>query len=298
MKYNTSFVSNIKEIYGKSGEAWIEKIEDHVAALCTKWDLEFLSAMPNLTYNFVGLVKILSTGETAILKMALEDKYIITEVKCLQCFTDGVPKIHWYDEEKYAILMEQLKPGFTLKNLVKEGNDDLATRIICQEIKNLQRNQQRNYEFKHISELAHSLSVLDQLVDETLLSKAKSLFHDLAKDKSKDVVLHGDLHHDNILASDSVWKAIDPHGYIGDPAFEVGSVIFNPFDAFPDNLPLSTVIKNRLDIMNDELPFDAQRIKAWTFCKTMLSVAWTYEDHAKIDEGELEIARVIDQIKI
>ena len=47
-----------------------------------------------------------------------------------------------------------------------------------------------------------------------------------------------------------------------------------------------------------ELPFAAQRIKAWAFCKTMLSVAWTYEDHGKIDEGELEIARIVDSMKL
>ena len=298
MKLNTTFTVNIKEIYGKRGEVWLENLQEHLAHLCEKHHLVLISAMPNLSYHFVGLVKILATNETAVIKMSLENQYLENEVRCLQCFTAGVPKVYWFDVDEHAVLMEHLKPGYSLKELIKEGQDDLATQIICQEIKNLQSNQKPTYQFKHVSKLADSLSVLDQHVDSYLLSKAKSLFHDLTFDQSKDVILHGDLHHDNILASEQSWKAIDPHGYIGDPAFEVGSIIFNPYDCFPSHQPLLEIIKRRLKIMVRELPFAAQRIKAWAFCKTMLSVAWTYEDHGKIDEGELEIARIVDSMKL
>jgi streptomycin 6-kinase len=140
--------------------------------------------------------------------------------------------------------------------------------------------------------------ILDGHVDNRLLSKAQSLFHDLTIDRTHDVILHGDLHHDNILASGDSWKAIDPHGYMGDPAFEVGSIIFNPYDCFPNDVLLNTLIKRRLEIMIEQLSFDKQRIKAWAFCKTILSVAWTFEDHRKIDKDEFEIARIIDSIKV
>jgi len=298
MNFNQNFITNIREIYGKPGDDWLNNIEVNLARLCRKRNLIFVSVMPNLTYHFVCLVKIISTNETAVLKMALDDKHIVNEVRCLQCFKDGVPRIYWYDKQEHAILMEYLEPGHSLKKLVQNGEDDLATKLICDEIKKLQSNQQCHYKFKHISELANSLYVLDGHVDTHLLSKAKKLFYDLTIDKATDVVLHGDLHHDNILASGNTWKAIDPHGYMGDPAFEVGSIIFNPYDCFPDHLTVNALIERRLYIMIEQLSFDKQRIKAWAFCKTILSVAWTFEDHGKIDKDEFEIAEIIDSIRV
>lgn len=288
----------MKEIYGDRGDSWLQQLESQVMNLCVKQNLRFLSAIPNLTYNFVGLVEFIENKQTAILKIALEKTNIENEVNCLRCFTFGVPKVYWYDEKEHAMLIEHLQPGYPLKKLVIEGNDDLATRILCTEILNLQRNQQQKTHFKPISLLAETLTILDGCIDRFLLSKAKKLFEELTKSTKQDVVLHGDLHHDNVLASQDGWKAIDPHGYIGDPVFEVGSIIFNPYDCFPTYTSLSEIIHRRFAIMIEALPFDSQRIKAWLFCKTILSLSWTLEDHGKINEKELEIARIIDEIRV
>jgi len=40
-------------------------------------------------------------------------------------------------------------------------------------------------------------------------------------------VLHGDLHHENILLDGDTYKAIDPHGRIGEKILEVGTFIEN-----------------------------------------------------------------------
>jgi streptomycin 6-kinase len=41
--------------------------------------------------------------------------------------------------------------------------------------------------------------------------------------------LHGDLHHDNILFDGKDrWRAIDPHGLVGDPVYDVANVFGNP----------------------------------------------------------------------
>ena len=293
MHLNSTFISNIRDLYGETGEAWIKALPSCLTQLAKKWSFRFLKAMPDLTYNFVGLVEVISTGETAILKMAPMDKSMMTEVRWLGCFNEGVPKIYWYDEEYYAFLMERLEPGQSLKTLVKAGDDDSATRIICQTIRNLQSHQQKQSEFTHIAELADSLSVLKNHLDNRTLSKAESLFRELTTDRTQDVILHGDLHHDNILSSELTWKVIDPHGYVGDPVFEVGSMIYNPCDCFPQDQSIAQIIDRRLHILAEELPFDPQRIKAWAFCKTALSIAWTIEDHATLPEFEVNVLSAI-----
>ena len=295
---NSTFIANIRDLYGEEGEAWINNLPAQLAQLSAKWNLRFLNVMPDLTYNFVGLVEMIPTGERAIIKIGPKRKNIATEVQWLQCFTQGVPKIYWHDEEHDAFLMEHLEPGASLKTLVKAGQDDAATRILCQTIRDLQSHQQEKPAFPHISELKENLSVLKNHLDDKILLKAESWFQELTADQTQDVILHGDLHHDNVLSSGATWKVIDPHGYIGDPAFEAGAMIYNPCDFFPKEKPISQIVERRLKILVEELPFDSKRIKAWAYCRTILSIAWTFEDHGTIPAFEREIATAIDQAKI
>jgi len=295
MQLNPAFISNVRDLYGETGAAWLNNLPSQLALLSAKWEMRFLQAMPNLSYHFVGLAEFISTGQIAIIKIAPVSKNISTEATWLHCFTKGVPQVYWYDEEQCALAMERLKPGFSLKTLVREGNDDVATRIICQTIRELQSHQQKKIKLQHVSELVQTLSLLKGHLDNRILSKAESWFRDLTNDRTRDVILHGDLHHDNILSSGSTWKVIDPHGYIGDPAFEMGAMIYNPCDCFPHDRSLSEIVERRLKILIDELPFDAERIKAWAFCKTVLSIGWTFEDHKKIPKFEVQIASAIDK---
>src|SRR5262245_10315386 len=59
--------------------------------------------------------------------------------------------------------------------------------------------------------------------------RAGAVMRELCVSATQRVVLHGDLHHDNILrAAHEPWLAIDPHGILGDPGYDVGALLFNP----------------------------------------------------------------------
>jgi streptomycin 6-kinase len=273
MQLNPIFVSNIHDIYGQAGNTWLDKLPVLIQQLAEQWNFQFLKPV----------------ADTAILKIAFEHERLATEVSWLNAMQHGVPSLYNYDKNLNAVLMEHLIPGVSLKSLVISGKDDLATAIICETIRHLQSQESSASTFTHLSELMKSLAILENRYDATLLSQAKSWFHDLTVDRTQDVILHGDLHHGNILSSDSHWKSIDPHGYTGDPVAEVGAMIRNPFDCFPTEKSLSKTIERRLSIMADELPFDRQKIKQWAFCITVLSAAWTLENHKDAKETDLDI---------
>ena len=296
MNMQSAFISNIEATYGEAGTLWLAQLPSHLTRLSKQWDFHLIQPMADLSYSFVALAALNTSQEIVILKTAPQDGSLISEVKWLQYFKKGVPRVYQFDEEKNAFLMERLEPGTTLKTWVNKGEDEAATRIICQLILALQSEQHTPPAFKPLSTLAISLPLLKGKMDDLIVSKAESLFQALSSDCKHDVLLHGDLHHDNILASDSSWKTIDPHGYIGDPAAEVGAMIRNPFDCFPTNLPLKKVIERRLTILCEMLPFDSKRIEAWAFCITMLSAAWDIEGFGKISGNKAEIAHIIHQI--
>lgn len=294
MLLNPIFVSNIQDVYGEVGQEWLQDLPVHLKLLSTLWDFDFLRPMDSLTYNYVGLVKLNSTNKTAIIKMAPDDVNITSEMRWLNSMEAAAPKVYAFDEGLNAFLMENLEPGYSLKSYLQQGEDDFATKIICQTIRKIQSQKQMDLKFRHLSELSGAFSILKGRFDMKLLSKAEGLFKELTSDRSFDVILHGDLHHDNILLSGHGWKVIDPHGYVGDPAAEVGPMIGNFFDCLPQNRPLSEAVARRLHIIADELPFDAQKIKAWALCMTTLSAAWTLEDHGKVSELDKEVVLAID----
>lgn len=295
MKLNTSFIKNIHATYGEEGKTWLGNLPAHLEKLSAQWNFQMIHPVKDISYNFVAVVK-LQSG-LAILKTAPSAARLIAEAEWLKAHKKSVPIIFHIDKINNAYLMEKLEPGISLKYLVKEGNDEKATRIISQVILDLQSTDtlhQMNYQ--PISEHMASFSLLRGHVDVKIVDRAKSIFKDLCANSSNDIILHGDLHHDNILQNGTSWSVIDPHGYVGDPCAEVGPMIFNPLGCFPKHLPMEKVIESRLNILAEMLPFDLERIKAWAFCLALRSAAWDIEGFGSPDYQTMEIAKILYNI--
>jgi streptomycin 6-kinase len=85
------------------------------------------------------------------------------------------------------------------------------------------------------------------------------------------VVLHGDLHHNNILAAErEPWLAIDPRALIGEPAVETTPLLFS---VLPQNDQARTrlVLARRIDQLGEELGIERERIRAWGIIRAVLS---------------------------
>jgi streptomycin 6-kinase len=103
--------------------------------------------------------------------------------------------------------------------------------------------------------------------------RADTLRRDLLASSDTPTVLHGDLHHFNILrAQRTDWLAIDPKGLVGDRSFDICQFFRNP-----DVVPVS-VNRRRLDIFCDELGLDRQRTRAWCYVHAVLNACWDFED--------------------
>ena len=106
-----------------------------------------------------------------------------------------------------------------------------------------------------------------------LLSRAAALRDDPLADPPERVVVHGDLHHANVLSSDPRgWLAIDPKGPIGEKAFDVPSYLLNPEPLTLD----ATRLRN--DGFVERLGLDRGRLVAWSFVRSVASACWTVED--------------------
>ncbi|WP_378942949.1 aminoglycoside phosphotransferase family protein [Mesorhizobium sp. ANAO-SY3R2] len=62
----------------------------------------------------------------------------------------------------------------------------------------------------------------------SLYAEAAGIAERLLSDPHDIRVLHGDLHHDNILLGERGWLVIDPKGLLGDPGFDAANLFYNP----------------------------------------------------------------------
>lgn len=105
--------------------------------------------------------------------------------------------------------------------------------------------------------------------------------------------LHGDLHHDNVLHGPRGWLAIDPHGVLGDPAYDAANLLYNPLER--QDLRTDPARARRLaEALGPAVGRPAQAVMAWGFCHACLSAAWHLEDENHEEaERSLAVARAI-----
>ncbi len=198
-----------------------------------------------------------------------------------------------------AILLERLTPGTQLVELVKDGHDDSATKIFCEVVRQLHSKPVSSTVAGNVVEFKENFDVYlrsdkKEISDKDILN-AKNMFVELASTQAQQVLLHGDLHHYNILQDDKYgWLAIDPKGYIGEPEYEIGAFLRNPIE----NLSFyatKEIIENRLQIVSENLNLDNVRILQWAYAQTVLAISYGARDKECL-AGWLQLLKVLQTL--
>ncbi len=264
-----------------------------LADYAQRWSLTLLPAFPNLSYNYVTPA-VCADGTQAVLKLVVPNNEMYTEIAALRCY-DGrnCVRLLEVETETGALLLERLLPGTTLTTLAEEENDAKATSIAASVMRGLWRSVPPEHNFPTTVEWAGGLQKLRKRFDGgvgplpvALVEEAETLFRELHSSASAPVLLHGDLHHDNILSAQrQPWLAIDPKGVIGEPAYEVGAMLRNLWqDRVTFSSPERTTA-HRIHQLSEELAIDRARVRGWGVAQAVLSAWWCIEDNGVDDDG-------------
>lgn len=110
------------------------------------------------------------------------------------------------------------------------------------------------------------------------MKKARDIYLSLSTLYTQKVLLHGDLHHDNILlGKDGGYVIIDPKGVIGDPIFDVPRFILNEFGEEKDKLTYKK-INYIICFLEKNLNIPDNIIRQCLYVKTLMAVCWCIED--------------------
>jgi streptomycin 6-kinase len=202
-----------------------------------------------------------------------------------------------------ASLLERALPGQALVALTSAGRDDEATAILCDVAAALHAPRLDDdllaHGFPTVADWGRGfdrwLAAGAPLLPRALVDRAAALYAELAASQDAPRLLHGDLHHFNVLRDDARgWLAVDPKGVIGERAHEPGAMLRNPVGAaFDRALTASTAVAaRRAAIAAERLALDRRRVLAWGFAQAVLSAVWSWEDGESPDHA-LAVAEAI-----
>jgi streptomycin 6-kinase len=207
------------------------------------------------------------------------------ETEALRLFAGpGMVRVLEIDEEQEVVLMERLEPGTVLAELVPE-QDERATSILVSVMRQIWRPAPARHHFPTVERWFKGFEKLRACYDggcgpfpKRLLVEAETTVAELLATPEPPMLLHGDLHHENILRSGHEWRAIDPKGVVGDPGYELSVLFYNPMPKIFHVPDLRKILARRLAQLAEELNMERERLRGWGLAQCVLSAWWSAED--------------------
>lgn len=283
MQINDEFKRRIASVFGDDGVVWLEQLPEIVAECAARWGLTVEPPFP-LSYNYVAPAT-RADGTRVVLKVRCPNPEASCEMEALHAFAgDGVCELLEQDEELSASLLERVTPGTPLASLVAV-DDERATAIAIDLMLRLWRPPPAVHPFPSVADWAKGLERHRATYDggtgplpARLFEEAEEAFTWLLATTTEPLLLHGDLHHDNILAATrQPWLVIDPKGIVGDRGYDLGAFLYNPM---PELLAVPNpgrTIARRVDQLAEGLGLERARVRGWGIAQAVLSACWSTE---------------------
>lgn len=247
-----------------------EQTRDLFQDYLTRWDL-MPDGAPIVTPRG-QLLPVRQNGVAAMLKVSTEPEEMFGGLLMQWWDGDGAARVFAYENE--ALLLERATTGRALSDLVRNGQDDEASRITCHVIERL--HTPRAKPLPALVPLTHWFRDLTEASPDGLLERAKTTALALLAAQETQVPLHGDIHHDNILDfGDRGWLVIDPKRVIGDRYFDYLNLFGNPDFTAAAN---PEQFARRLAIVSEAARLDRRRLLQWLLAWSGLSAVWCLND--------------------
>ncbi|RYG73553.1 3'-kinase [bacterium] len=188
----------------------------------------------------------------------------------------GQGAAHVFEREGNAILLERAVGEASLQQFVAQGDDDQASRIICEVAALLHAPQTAPHPecvpleiwFRDLEPAARHHG--------GILSHCSSTASELLAYPQDITLLHGDIHHANILDFGvRGWLTIDPKGLIGERGFDFANLFCNP------DLETALVpgrLARQVEIVAEAAQLERRRLLQWILAWSGLSAVWMVQD--------------------
>ncbi|MCT8974148.1 aminoglycoside phosphotransferase family protein [Microbaculum marinisediminis] len=237
------------------------------------------------------LLPVRRRGEPAMLKLSCNlDQQ---RGAALMKWWDGDGAAQVFAQDDNALLMERATGARSLAAMARGSDDDEACRILCATVARLHRR--RPGPLPELVPLTGWFRELEPAAAKHggILVRSLETAQMLLADPREKVVLHGDLHHENVLDfGHRGWLAIDPHALAGERGFDFANIFTNP-DLSDPSRPVATQpgrFHRRLTVVSEAANIERRRLLQWILAWTGLSAAWLLREQDPLAQVNLRIA--------
>ncbi|MEU3738729.1 aminoglycoside phosphotransferase family protein [Streptomyces sp. NPDC032198] len=274
---------------GERGRAWLATLPGLADELLRRWDCEPSEAVTHGQVGIVVPVRRRYDGTPAVLKISFPHPGNVHEPDAFAVWAGrGAVRLYERDDARFAMLLERAgapsapsaDPEHSAHSLASVEDTDeavavagrLARRLAVPAPAGLPRMSSLVAEWE--CELRDEDRELGSPLPARVVAAAIATVRELGRDQPETLV-HGDLHFTNVLRSErEPWLAIDPKGYVGDPAYDSITLLRTRFEALltaPD--PRAAALR-RLDVFADAAEVDRERARRWAQARAVTAAHW------------------------
>ncbi|MBT9584115.1 hypothetical protein IV102_12310 [bacterium] len=230
--------------------------------LAARWGVQLQGPLPGARYGKLHacLDRQCRSLFLKVLEPGLEAQ---REILAMRMLTG--PRVELLQWTEIAYLMERIVPGTTLRSLPDE---QAAVQLAaCAAALGGPREG-----FPAVSDWLAALQVHEWA------DRARQRSVRLLASAPSPRLLHGDLHHDNILlCAQTGWLAIDAKGVVGELAFELAASLYNPWPGLLEMDDPQSTTSRRLELMAPDRE-GRRRLADWGFVRATLAACWEAEE--------------------
>lgn len=282
---------------GERGAQWLATLPGLVAELMQKWECAADGAVAHGGVGLVVPVRQVGAGQrAAVIKISFPHPGNVAEPDAFEVWDGrGAVRLYAREDENFAMLLERARTS-TLAE--EEDNDEVARiagelhrRLTIPAPPGLPRLSQSADEWEE--SLLRDAAELEHGLSREAVGAAVATVRELGKDQPEFVV-HGDFHARNILRADrEPWLAVDPKGYVGDPAYDGGTLLkARARELMKEDDPAKAALRF-LDIFAEAAELDGERVRRWAGFHAVETAFWGRRHGFRIARSGAGLDRVI-----
>ncbi|WP_332649823.1 aminoglycoside phosphotransferase family protein [Lysinibacillus sp. 54212] len=259
-----AFEQRIIANFGEVGEQWLARLPTTIEWCNNEWGLVMEEVMERLSYNYI--IYVIKNDKPYVLKLGVPGNDISLEMLATELYgSQNFVRLLAKNNQHGAQLLERIQPGCMLSTM----DEERAIEIFCSTWQALRAPADER--FPHIYQWFSTLHTHEGPILKGDLELAAHFAQEIMQDGNNEL-LHGDLHHYNILYDNKRgWCGIDPKGINGDKYFDCIPFILNECQN-------EKVLSNRIEQITQKLSLNRNRLIKAAIALTTVRSCWATED--------------------
>ncbi len=279
---------------GEKADPWLEQLPYLIDELLQRWD-----CLPDgdVLHGGVGVIVPVrsATHGRAVLKVSFPHPGNVHEPDAFAAWDgNGAVRLYARDDDRFAMLLERAHPT----TLAASADPDamvavagrLSHRLAVPAPAGLPRQSARAGEWEQ--RLIVDAAAFDGALPRRVVDAALATVRELGPDQP-ELLIHGDLHPNNILRADrEPWLAVDPKGYVGDPAWDGGTLLKAMGLVYIESGDPGKAVLRALDLFADAAVLDPERVRRWGQLHAVEAAYWARRHGFRRARGGPELDRI------